>query len=140
MCSLVVRALDSRPEGLGQITSAHGSSNVTTGSSQSAASFLEGLSQNPTVKTTCGNHGRRKNIARELTIAEGLASTKKRVVKGNHREGIGAKHRATASASKHNASCICLVCGANIMRKIKNKNWCNVVIFVHPGSMRSVSS
>ncbi|GFY15632.1 hypothetical protein TNCV_1282801 [Trichonephila clavipes] len=58
------------------------------------------------MKTIYGNRGRRKNDARKLTIAEGLASTKKRVAKGSRREGIGAKRRATANR-------MCPVCCAN---------------------------
>ncbi|GFX97427.1 uncharacterized protein TNCV_1077981 [Trichonephila clavipes] len=45
--------------------------------------------------------------------SEGLASMKKRVANGGRREGEGVKHRATASARKHNASCICPVCSVN---------------------------
>ncbi|GFV79190.1 hypothetical protein TNCV_1817371 [Trichonephila clavipes] len=80
---------------------AHGSSIITTKFSQSAVSVLEELS--PTLKTTCGNCGSRKNIARELKSLEGLVSTKKRIANGGHREGAGAKHRATENDSKQNA-------------------------------------
>jgi hypothetical protein len=108
---------------LGQVTAAHGSSIVTTESSQSAASLLEELSPIPTLKTTCGNRGRRKNVARELTSAEGLASAKKRVANGGRREGVGAKRRAAASASNHIASCICPVCGANYYDENQGQEW-----------------
>ncbi|GFT86929.1 hypothetical protein TNCV_4300541 [Trichonephila clavipes] len=40
----------------------------------------------PTVGTICGNRGRRKSFARELTSAEGLASKKKRAANGGRRE------------------------------------------------------
>ncbi|GFW06624.1 hypothetical protein TNCV_2189571 [Trichonephila clavipes] len=91
-----------------RVTIAHGSSIA----SQSAASFLEELSPIPTLKTTRGHHGKHENVARELTSAECLASTKKRVANGR-REGVGEKRTATANASHHNAYCICPVCSAN---------------------------
>ncbi|GFV66223.1 histone-lysine N-methyltransferase SETMAR [Trichonephila clavipes] len=48
-----------------------------------------------------------------MTSAEGLSSTKIRVANGGRREGLGVKRRSTARDSKHDASCICPVCGAN---------------------------
>ncbi|GFV92926.1 hypothetical protein TNCV_1693191 [Trichonephila clavipes] len=86
---------------LGQITAAHGSSIVTTEFSQPVASFLEKLCPIPTLKATCGNRVRRKNVARELTSAEGLAPTKKRVASRAYKDGVGTKRRATESTSKH---------------------------------------
>ncbi|GFU39228.1 hypothetical protein TNCV_1903121 [Trichonephila clavipes] len=78
----------------------------TTKSSQSAESLLEVLSSLSTLKTTCENHGRRKNVARELT------STKKVAIK-IRRYGVLAKGGSNASTSKHNTSGICPVCGVN---------------------------
>ncbi|GFU47807.1 hypothetical protein TNCV_4465491 [Trichonephila clavipes] len=43
------------------------SSTVTTEFLQSEAAFLEKMSRIPTLKTTCGNRRKRKNVARELT-------------------------------------------------------------------------
>ncbi|GFS76093.1 hypothetical protein TNCV_4666871 [Trichonephila clavipes] len=80
---------------LGQITAAHGSSIFTTELSQSAASFLEKLSPIPTLKTTCGNRGRRKNVA------EGLFSSKKRVTKGGCKEGVW----ENAERERENSTC-----------------------------------
>ncbi|GFT88707.1 hypothetical protein TNCV_905631 [Trichonephila clavipes] len=54
--------------------------------SLSAASFLEKLSLIPTLKTICGNRGRRKNTVRELTSSEGRASKKKRAANGDVEE------------------------------------------------------
>ncbi|GFV94805.1 hypothetical protein TNCV_1028031 [Trichonephila clavipes] len=62
---------------------------------------------------TFQNHGRRKNIARELTSAEDLVSTKTRIIHGGRREDIGTKRRATTSVSKKNATGICPACGDN---------------------------
>ncbi|GFV09180.1 SCAN domain-containing protein 3 [Trichonephila clavipes] len=75
----------------------------------------------------------------ELTSAEGLASAKKTVANEGDREGVGAKRRAIPYASKHVEPCICPICAAN-MKKIKNRNRCNVVSLVHPGSMRNVTN
>ncbi|GFT00298.1 hypothetical protein TNCV_2738571 [Trichonephila clavipes] len=55
-----------------QITETYGSSIVITEFSQSTASFSEKLNPISTLKTTCGNRGRHKNVARELTSADGL--------------------------------------------------------------------
>ncbi|GFT35051.1 hypothetical protein TNCV_339621 [Trichonephila clavipes] len=79
-----------------------------------------------------------RTLCEILTSAEGLASTKKTVANGCHREGVGAKRRATARARKHNVSCFCTVCGTNYYDE--NQGGCNVVALVHPGSMRNVSS
>ncbi|GFT16752.1 transposable element Tc1 transposase [Trichonephila clavipes] len=65
----------------------------------------------------------RKSVARELTIAEGLASTKKRVANGDSTEVAGAKRGAKASTSKRSTSCICPVCGANYYDENKVKEW-----------------
>ncbi|GFV05889.1 hypothetical protein TNCV_2552561 [Trichonephila clavipes] len=73
--------------------------------------ILEERNQIPTLKTTCGNSGRRQNVARELTSTEGLASTK-RVDNGGRSEDVGAKSKTTASARKHKASCMYLNCSA----------------------------
>ncbi|GFW00792.1 hypothetical protein TNCV_1760301 [Trichonephila clavipes] len=73
----------------------------------SAASFLEKLSPIITLKTTCPR--RCNNVARNITNA----SAKNKLVSGGHREGVGTKCRATASARKHNASCITPICDAN---------------------------
>ncbi|GFV35648.1 hypothetical protein TNCV_3769251 [Trichonephila clavipes] len=75
------------------------------------AAFLEEF-RILTLKTTCGNRERLENVARGLTSAKGLASTRKRAANGGRREGVGAK-RTIASASKHNVSCICPVCEDN---------------------------
>ncbi|GFS60123.1 hypothetical protein TNCV_2826481 [Trichonephila clavipes] len=77
---------------------------------QTLVSPLEELSPIPTLKTTCENHRRRKNVARVLASTD-LASTNKRIVNGSRRKGIGARRRATTNASKRNASCICPVWG-----------------------------
>ncbi|GFW65237.1 hypothetical protein TNCV_395031 [Trichonephila clavipes] len=49
---------------VGQIIAVYGWCIVATEFSQLAAPFIEELSPIPTLKTTCGNSGRRKNIAR----------------------------------------------------------------------------
>ncbi|GFX73463.1 hypothetical protein TNCV_3402741 [Trichonephila clavipes] len=56
-----------------------------------SSSINFGEERNPilTLKTTYGNHGRRKNIARKLTTAGGLAFKKKRVVNRDDIEGVG---------------------------------------------------
>ncbi|GFW59750.1 hypothetical protein TNCV_4718421 [Trichonephila clavipes] len=86
-------------------TKQHALSIVTTKFLLSAVSFLEELRPIPTLKTICGNHGRRKNVAREQTSAEGLASTQKRVANGGRR-GVGGKRRATASGIEQHLSCL----------------------------------
>ncbi|GFV40524.1 hypothetical protein TNCV_2500511 [Trichonephila clavipes] len=98
------------------------------------ASCLVELSQISTLKITCG---RRTNVSRELTSAESPASMKKSVAKGSRREGEGAKRRATASASKHCASSICLFFMLTGIIKIKDRNGCAVVVLVHSGSTRN---
>ncbi|GFX46078.1 hypothetical protein TNCV_2093961 [Trichonephila clavipes] len=62
---------------------------------QSAELLLEELRPTPTLKTTCGNRRRRRNVARELTSVEFLISTQKKVSNGSHREGVRAKRRTT---------------------------------------------
>ncbi|GFU34968.1 hypothetical protein TNCV_2992561 [Trichonephila clavipes] len=64
-----------------------------------------------------------KNVARELTSAEGLASTKKIMSNGGRREGVRTKRRATASASKRNASCICRVSGDSYYNENEELEW-----------------
>ncbi|GFX03100.1 uncharacterized protein TNCV_4288831 [Trichonephila clavipes] len=44
------------------------------------------------------------------------------------------------SNNKRNTSCICPVCDANYLMKIKDWNGFNVLTLVHPGSMRNVSN
>ncbi|GFV19732.1 hypothetical protein TNCV_479581 [Trichonephila clavipes] len=61
----------------------------------------------PTLKTTCENCGRHKNVVREPINVEDMASAMKIIVNGGRREGAGAKNRATESVSKRNGSCIC---------------------------------
>ncbi|GFV76643.1 transposable element Tcb1 transposase [Trichonephila clavipes] len=60
-----------------QITAAHGSSMVTSEFLPSLESVLEELRQIPYLEITCGNGGRHKNVARDMTSAEVLSSTKK---------------------------------------------------------------
>ncbi|GFW91821.1 hypothetical protein TNCV_3400811 [Trichonephila clavipes] len=83
--------------------------------------------------------GRHKNVARELlTSTEGAACNE--VANRGRKEDIGTKLRATASASKLNASCIYEKNKRMPMRKIKDRNGCNVVAVIHPGSTRNVLS
>ncbi|GFW64077.1 hypothetical protein TNCV_707821 [Trichonephila clavipes] len=110
---------------LGQVAATDGSSIVTT---------LTSITEN-----NLRNRGRRKNGASELTSAENLAYTKKRIVKRGRREGVGAKCRT--SVSKHNAACIRLVCGTNYYDENQGQEWVPyVVVLVHPGFMKNVSS
>ncbi|GFY33474.1 hypothetical protein TNCV_2227431 [Trichonephila clavipes] len=96
------------------------------------------LSPIPKTKTTSVNRGGRKNVKREQTSAEGLASTK-RVAKGCRSKDAGGKRRAIASTSKHNESALVLFVVLNIRMKIKNRYRCNVVAVVHLSLMRDVS-
>ncbi|GFW59276.1 hypothetical protein TNCV_2910221 [Trichonephila clavipes] len=77
----------------------------------------------PILKITCEDRERRKKVAKELTSAEGLASTKKRVSNRGHRDGVGAKRRAVASSSKHNAFCTYSICSARYYEKNQGQKW-----------------
>ncbi|GFU45840.1 hypothetical protein TNCV_29301 [Trichonephila clavipes] len=77
---------------LGQITEAHDSSTVTTEFWKSIASFLEALSPIPTLKIVREERGS-NNVARKLTRAESLASTKTRIANRSRREGQRQKEK-----------------------------------------------
>ncbi|GFV64734.1 hypothetical protein TNCV_3275051 [Trichonephila clavipes] len=61
--------------------------------------ILEEQDPIPTRKPTCLNCGRRKNVAKELTGEENLASMK-RVANGGRRKGVRVKLRAKANDKK----------------------------------------
>lgn len=108
---------------ISKVTASNASSSVISESSRSTASLLKELSPVPTLKTTCSNRGKRKNIARELTSAESLASARKRVANGSSNVGVGAKRRATKSAGNSNVSCLCPVCGGNYYDENQGQKW-----------------
>ncbi|GFS58195.1 hypothetical protein TNCV_1411581 [Trichonephila clavipes] len=79
------------------------------------------------------------SLARELTTAEGLASTENRFANGDHTEDGGAKLREQVPPNTMHPAFV-LFGVLTIMMKLKDKNGCNVGALVHPGSMRNVSS
>ncbi|GFU46677.1 hypothetical protein TNCV_1546841 [Trichonephila clavipes] len=108
---------------------------VSTSFDESAESLLKELSVIPTLKTTCGNRGRYKNVARELSSAKSLASMKKRVGNKDRSVSVGAKRKTAVTASKDNTYCNCPV-----LMKLQNRNRCKDAALVHPGFISNVSS
>ncbi|GFU34568.1 hypothetical protein TNCV_1992991 [Trichonephila clavipes] len=75
----------------------HGSPVITAEFSKSEATFLKDLSHSKTLNTICKNLERCKTVTRQVTSAEDLASTKKRVSNGSQRENVGVNNRAKAN-------------------------------------------
>ncbi|GFW25118.1 hypothetical protein TNCV_3156211 [Trichonephila clavipes] len=97
----------------------------------------------PTLKTTCENSGRRKNVARQL-ISVGLASAKKRVANGASGECSGANVRNAEQQQvpanpMHPAFVLFVV--RSIIMKLMDRNECNDVALIHHlGCRRNVAS